>query len=59
MFEQKAPRMRLFLCLCLAALSFPATAADLTRVKMGVVGASADVVFWAAFERGYFKEEGI
>ena len=59
MREQKAPHMRLLLLLCLAALSLPAAAADLTRVKMGVVGASADVVFWAAFERGYFKEEGI
>jgi NitT/TauT family transport system substrate-binding protein len=32
---------------------------DLTPVRMGVVGASADVVFWAGVEKGYFAKEGI
>ncbi len=36
-----------------------AQAAEPVKLKMGIVGAAADVVFWAAKERGYFRREGI
>lgn len=45
------------------ALSFtaiaPARAADPVKVKMGIIGAAADVVFWAGRERGHFRAEGV
>ncbi len=39
--------------------AFTASAAEQTKVRMGVVGASADVVFWSGVERGYFAKEGV
>ena len=39
--------------------SFAACAAEPVKVRMGVVGASADVVFWSGVERGYFAREGV
>ena len=40
-------------------LAGQAQAADPVKVKMGIVGAAADVVFWAGKERGYFRQEGL
>jgi NitT/TauT family transport system substrate-binding protein len=45
--------------LCLLLLNGAANAVDLVPVRMGVVGASADVVFWAGVEKGYFRDEGL
>ncbi len=39
--------------------TFGACAAEPVKVRMGVVGASADVVFWSGVERGYFAKEGV
>ena len=50
---------RLAALIALVLFCGTANAADLTTVHMGVVGASADVVFWSGVEKGYFAQEGV
>ena len=47
----------LIACLSLNAMS--AMAAELTKVKIGIVNASSDIAFFIADKKGYFREEGI